>query len=61
MQATDFACPAKLEPDENGERIVSSRDLPEALTSGHDEPEALTEAAIAAFGGVLEVGYRKMA
>jgi len=45
MRAIHFAYPAKLEPDEDGEYIVSFRDLPEALTSGHDEREALAEAA----------------
>ena len=45
MRAIHFTYPAKLEPDEDGEYIVSFRDLPEALASGRDEHEALAEAA----------------
>jgi antitoxin HicB len=45
MNATLFAYPAMLEPDEDGRLLVRFPDFPEALTDGADEAEALSEAA----------------
>ena len=54
-----FRYPARLQPDDSGELVVSFRDLPECLTSGVDEAAALMEARDAleeAIAGRLDDG-----
>lgn len=52
-----YAYPARLETDDDGNMVVSFRDVPEALTDGADRTEALAEAPdalVAALAGYVD-------